>query len=390
MTLHHGGETARAAYEGLSCRSSCRVDDAASKPQHARCKHPNFGEESLTLFVSSFPAWVRGAAAGRSQGDGRRAALNGGTAVLRVRGCSSRRVAAATHSNTFRHFLFGNEKKRWGLGVIGAAVPASLYVSARGVARLRERLSERDLAIIKQVAELRLMSARQIQAVHFPAAGHDSDQAATRARQRVLERLTSERLLIRLERRIGGVRAGSASFVLALGPVGQRVLAINGPRRRSYEPTLRFVDHTLAIAQLVVDVTAAARRGRLDVLDVQAEPHCWRQFSGIGGRRLLRPDVLLALGSGEYELRWFIEVDRSSESLPVIVRKCHLYADYYQSGKEQAAHGGVFPRVCWIVPDELRAERLRYAIARDRKLPERLFVVTAVVGALDVLRGAAS
>ena len=62
------------------------------------------------------------------------------------------------------------------------------------------------------------------------------------------------------------------------------------------------------------------------------------------------------LGVGEYELRWFIEVDRASESVPVVVRKCRLYADYYQSGKEQASSGGVFPRVCWIVPDETRAD----------------------------------
>jgi hypothetical protein len=125
------------------------------------------------------------------------------------------------------------------------------------------------------------------------------------------------------------------------------------------------------------------------VLDVQAEPSCWREFSGLGGRRLLRPDAFVALGSGGYDLRWFIEVDRASESLPVIVRKCHLYADYYQSGKEQAAQHGVFPRVCWIVPDELRAERLRQAIARDRTLPERLFVVTTNARAVDVLRGVA-
>jgi hypothetical protein len=268
-------------------------------------------------------------------------------------------------------------------------VPKRLYVSARGLARTREQLSERDIAIIRQVAELRLMSARQIQAVHFPDAKHDNEQAATRARQRVLERLTRERLLIRLDRRIGGVRAGSAGLVLALGPVGQRVLATSDPRRRSYEPTLRFVDHTLAIAQLVVDLGVASRAGRLDVLDVQAEPSCWREFSGLGGRHWLRPDAFVALGSGEYELRWFIEVDRASESLPVIVRKCHLYADYYQSGKEQTTHSGVFPRVCWVVPDELRAERLRSAISRDRTLPERLFVVTTEPNALGILCGAA-
>jgi hypothetical protein len=257
------------------------------------------------------------------------------------------------------------------------------YTTARGVARLRQRLSERDLAIIRQVAELRLMSARQIQAVHFPADLHDNELAATRARQRVLARLSRERLLAPLERRVGGVRAGSAGLVLTLGPIGQRVLTIDG-RRRSYEPTLRFFDHTLAVSQVMVDVTAAAQRGVLELLDWQAEPKSWRDFSGIGGRRLLRPDAFLLLGVSDYELRWFIEVDRSSESLPVIVRKCRLYADYYQSGKEQAS-GGVFPRVCWIVPDGSRAERIRDAIARDRRLPARLFVVTTSEQAVTVL-----
>jgi hypothetical protein len=267
----------------------------------------------------------------------------------------------------------------------GAAMTGP-YISARGVAQLRERLSERDVAILRQVAELRLMSARQIQAIHFPGSEHENELAATRARQRALARLVSERLLIRLARRIGGVRAGSAGLVLALGEVGQRVLLLEGPRRRSHEPGLRFVDHTLAVAQLVVDVSVAARRGVLDLLDCQAEPASWRQFSGIGGRRLLRPDMFLTLGVGAYELRWFIEMDRSSESLPVIRRKCRLYAEYYQSGAEQAKHGGVFPRVCWIVPDEGRAERVREAITRDQHLPERLFVVTTSEQAVMTLR----
>ncbi len=178
-----------------------------------------------------------------------------------------------------------------------------------------------------------------------------------------------------LERRVGGVRAGSAGLVLALGPVGQRVLTSGGPRRRAYEPTLRFFDHTLAVAQLAVDLTLAARARVVELLAFQAEPQSWREFADMGGRRWLRPDAFVVLGSGGYELRWFIEVDRASESLPVVIRKCRLYADYYQSGTEQARHG-VFPRVAWVVPDDARADRLRQAIARDRQLPDRLFVVT--------------
>jgi hypothetical protein len=261
------------------------------------------------------------------------------------------------------------------------------YVSARGLVQLREQLSGRDRAIIAQVAELRLMSARQIKAVHFPASEHDNDLAAARACHRVLKRLARQRLLTRLDRRIGGVRAGSASFLYVLGPIGQRLLDLGGSRRRLYEPTGRFVDHTLAIAQLVVDVTLASRGGLLDVLVAQAEPRCWREFSGRGGRVLLRPDAFLVLGTREYEYRWYVEVDRGSESVPVIVRKCRLYADYYQTGVEQAKQGGTFPRVCWLVPDEQRAQRLRQAIAADRHLPGRLFVVATSEHAVAVLSG---
>jgi len=163
------------------------------------------------------------------------------------------------------------------------------------------------------------------------------------------------------------------------------VRAVDGPRRRLSEPTWRFVDHTLATAQLIVDLRVAARRGALDVLEAQAESSCWRQFAGLGGRQWLRPDAFVALGVGAYELRWFIEIDRASESVPVVLHKCRLYGGYYQSGVEQAAHGGVFPRVCWVVPDEKRAERLRSAIARAKQLPELLFVVTTDEQALTTL-----
>jgi hypothetical protein len=309
---------------------------------------------------------------------------SGGVVLALPQGRLSCRVDAGVASNTFPFTVSGNEtKKNKGAKVTG--VSARLNVSARGVARLRERLSERDLAILRQVAELRLMSARQIQAIHFPASQHDNELAATRARQRVLTRLCRERLLAPLQRRVGGVRAGSAGLVLALGPVGQRVLADGGSRRRAYEPTMRFFDHTLATAQLAVDLNLAARAGMMELLSFQAEPESWREFAGVGGgRRLLRPDAFLAIGSGAYELRWFIEVDRATESLPVVVRKCRLYAEYYQSGTEQTAHG-VFPRVCWIVPDKARAERVRAAIARDRRLPERLFVVTTGTQAVTMM-----
>lgn len=126
----------------------------------------------------------------------------------------------------------------------------------------------------------------------------------------------------------------------------------------------------------MVNVLQAGQAGQLDVLDWQTEPSCWRRFSGMGGTQTIRPDAFLSLGVGAYELRWFCEIDRSTESLPTLLRKCRLYADYYQSGVEQARHDGVFPRVAWVVPDEARAARLCAALAHDQRLPGGLFVVT--------------
>jgi Replication-relaxation len=261
------------------------------------------------------------------------------------------------------------------------------YVSARGIKRLRDNLSERDMAIVGQVDGLRLMSGRQIQTIHFPAGAHISELSATRARQRVLMRLIRDDLLSPLARRVGGVRAGSAGLVVAPGPLAGRVLRTERPRRRAYEPTSRFFDHTLAISQVVVDLSLAAREGRIESVSYESEPDCWRQFAGPFGRRALRPDLHLALGARGYDLRWFCEIDQATESLPTILKKCRLYAEYYQSGTEQAksSSGGVSPRVCWITPDEDRAERLAQAITRQRDLPERLFVVTTSARAVRAL-----
>src|SRR5919201_3556900 len=140
----------------------------------------------------------------------------------------------------------------------------SAYLGRRGLVQLRDRLSERDLEVIGSVAEQRFLTTRQIEALHF--ADHASDLAGARVCRRVLARLTEERLLARLQRRVGGVRAGSASFVYALGPVGGRLL--DGQRRRITEPSTTFLAHTLAVAQAHVELSQAARHAQLELVVV--------------------------------------------------------------------------------------------------------------------------
>jgi hypothetical protein len=266
---------------------------------------------------------------------------------------------------------------------------SSKQLRAAVLAVLLEELSGRDFAILGQVADLRLMGSPQIEAVHFPVGEHDNAAAATRACNRVLTRLVEDRLLVRLERRIGGARKGSGSFVYGLGPVGHRVLMMNGARPRPHDPSPAFALHALAVSQLVVDCTLAARQKHFELVVCQTEPRCWRQFTDVRGATTLRPDLFMALGVSEYEYRFFIEVDRGTEHLPTVIRKCHLYQSYYVSGREQAVHG-VSPRTCWIVPDQLRAERLRQAIARDRHLKDLLFLLTTTKQALTALSGGGS
>ncbi len=240
---------------------------------------------------------------------------------------------------------------------------------------LRQRLCARDLAILAQVADLRLMCTKQLQKVHFPDDLHASPSSAARCCRQALEFLVRKRLLVRLNRRIGGVRAGSSGFVYTLGPAGQRLLNLSGPRRRLREPSSLHVAHTLAISDLVVDLTVAARQRRFELITLEPEPACWRPIPGYA-RVVVRPDLFVAVGIGEYESRWFIEIDRETAHLPALLRKCRLYETYYRSGTEQAANG-VFPRVLWVMPTERRAERLRTAVEAAQDLTAGLFLIAS-------------
>src|SRR5918997_1708850 len=112
----------------------------------------------------------------------------------------------------------------------------------------------------------------------------------------------------------GGIRAGSEGHLYGLSGLGQAVLGVSGPlgrRRRSmWETKPWFQDHTLAISELYVRLVEINRDGTAELLAFDAEPTCWRRFTGIGGQRVvLKPDASVCLGLGEFEQRAFIELD---------------------------------------------------------------------------------
>lgn len=243
----------------------------------------------------------------------------------------------------------------------------SRLVGRRQLADIATRLGQRDWCVLNDLARFRLLSAGQIRRLHF--AGHANRIAAARACTSALRRLSDFGLIRHLERRIGGVRAGSDSLVWHLAPTGFRLLTtyastsdIGGLVER--EPALRTVQHTLAVAEVAVRLREAERAGQVEVVALQPEPACWREHLTIAGTRtFLKPDLftVTAASGSAFEDLWFIEVDRDTESTATIARKAAAYDRYRQTGREQAVHGA-FPVVAWLAPDHGRAEVIASAI----------------------------
>ncbi len=248
-------------------------------------------------------------------------------------------------------------------------------VSAKELERIQQRLSERDLAILRAVSDHQFMTTRQIQRLLFHA--HQNEPAGIRATLRVLSRLIDHRVLTCLERPIGGTRAGSSAYVWCLDVVGDRLARAEsgGSRRRFYQPSLTFLGHKLAVAESRVVVEETVRTHGMELLSLEIEMQSWRPFLGAGGQTIkLKPDLSLVTASAEFEDSWLIEVDLGSESFRTLIEKCFLYDAYRRTGREQAAHG-VFPRVLWIMPTSSRADQLRNHIAHTKTLDTRLFTI---------------
>jgi hypothetical protein len=254
---------------------------------------------------------------------------------------------------------------------------------------LDEQLSPRDLAVVRALAELRFMTTRQLERWHYLGA---TPLARARAARRGLERLTSLGVLTRLERRIGGVRAGSAGYVYALDLAGQRIAARYGwlhveRTRRQREPGRTFLRHILAVAEVHVRLIESDRAGSWELIQRQSEPTCWRSFAGPGGGHLtLKPDSFAVVATPTLELSWFIEVDRDTESAATIERKLSAYVAYWRSGRE-VARRGVQPRTLWLAPNARRVGQLRSAIGRLPLEARPLFVVAAFDHVIEAIVG---
>lgn len=271
------------------------------------------------------------------------------------------------------------------------------HVTTSIVAEISGRLSERDYAILRSVDQHQFLATRHIETFHF------TDIAPTargRVTRRAVARLRDLRVIVMLQHTIGGVRAGSQGKVYGVDIVGDRLLrdlVRGGARVRGLqEPSLRFLNHRLAIADCHATLVAADRTRQIELTDSAVEPASWRTFTGTGGARLtLKPDLYVETATADDLVHaWFLEIDLGTESIPTLLRKCRDYEAYRCSGIEQDRHGS-FPLVIWSMThqDPAKAQRRRQAlteaIAADRTLTNQLFQIIAPEQLLPLIqRGA--
>ena len=266
--------------------------------------------------------------------------------------------------------------------------PPGIRVGHRALQRIATQAGERDMLVLRHVAEHRYLTTLQLQ--NFVFTSHATADSAARTCRRVLARLKGWSLIRPLQRRVGGVRAGSSATTWQLTPAGARLLRDDGTTYRTHEPSPRFLAHCLAIADVHLVVRSLAVRRDIHAVGVQIEPACWRPYTGPGGeRRWLQPDLSASVQTQAYDDRWFIEVDLGTESLPTLLRKCGQYEAYRASGEEQETHGS-FPLVLWVFSRTERADKLRSAIARSHRLTPDLYRFAAPEAVGQLLLGDAS
>jgi hypothetical protein len=242
------------------------------------------------------------------------------------------------------------------------------------VGKLQMMLTSRDLDILRSVREYKFLATRQIYALHFST--HASYASGIRACTRVLARLLEHKLLYRLARPIGGGGGGSMSYVWGIGAAGDRLLRADPDsqyekRFRAYEPTPMFLAHTLAIADVRVELQGLAEAGELEVLRIVTEPSNWRSFMSRGRMLVLKPDLYVVTASEESEWHRYVEVDRGTESIQVLLKKASIYEEFKNTGDDEERLG-IVPQVLWLMPNKQRVDRFEEALQGDRRLDERL------------------
>lgn len=252
-------------------------------------------------------------------------------------------------------------------------------ISRQYLIDLSARLDSKNFEILETIFKSKFMTASQIQRIFFTENSNNSHNLRTCNRR--LKKLQGHGIIDCLERRIGGARAGSRGSVWTITSAGYQLLKLDNlelkaSRRRLMEPSILFLEHTLAISEAYTRLKELDRQKKIELLEVQHEPRSWRTYLDKGVATYLKPDLYVSLALDEYVDHYFLELDRATEPPSKCIVQAKRYVLYANSGIEARQNeNGVFPFVVWIVPNEKRREQLIRYIRYELPKAEMLFRV---------------
>jgi len=241
-------------------------------------------------------------------------------------------------------------------------------------------LTSRDRMILKLLKKTRSLFTYHIRRVCFTDSANK--HAATRSTNRNLKKLRDLGLIdVLTNRRIGGIRSGSSSYIWYLTEQGNRLLDLDkkykddAPKRTRFsEPADSTLSHQMAVNETYVQLTEIANEVEgFKIKEVLFEPNNWQYFEFNGKKEILKPDLSIVVSHHGFEYRFNIEMDLGSESVDYIINKCARYLKYLKTGIEQKRHG-VFPIVLFIVKDEKRRGKLETSIKTRFKKQSNIFL----------------
>jgi len=197
-------------------------------------------------------------------------------------------------------------------------------------------LQERDAEILRGLFDSRLMTLAHAAALHF--------EGRHEAAKKRIQKLKAAGLIGERKRK------AYEPSVLFLTRDGYRLLNERGHLSAyptttwpSLEKRLQVSDLTLRHELEVMDVKAAfgaalQREESYGLVEFSTWPVLFqfRACPGQGPELLIKPDAFVRIqereGSDAFEHTFFVEVDRSTETLDTLARKALCYLDFYQRG----------------------------------------------------------
>ena len=240
-------------------------------------------------------------------------------------------------------------------------------------------LTDRDIAIVLAVHDYRVLTSEQITQLFF---GHAKD--GLRIAQRRLQRLYHHRYLLRRPQPIR-VGHGAQAMLYLLDKPGAALLSEYVPDfEQDWNPKdnkikWNYLLHAVACNDVRVAVKRAANAAGWHVADWRDDRTMKRSHkdeqvsiqlaSGKRAGRALIPDAYFVLVSTTQAFRFFLEVDRGTETVVSesdrsntdFASKIKRYLSFYASGRYQARYGSRDMRVLTVTTSERRLANLRAA-----------------------------